>query len=62
MRTTEEERTRAVTEFLSQGAGAMSMREFAAKKGYRYYTFRDWVRDYRYRHKHGTEGAFEEKI
>ena len=60
MRTAEKETTEAVIEFLSQGA--MSMREFAARKGCRYHTFRDRVRDYRYRHKHGTEGAFEEKI
>lgn len=60
MRTAEKERTAAVIEFLPQGA--MSMREFAARKGYRYHTFRDRVRDCRYRHKHGTEGAFEEKI
>lgn len=51
---TEEYRKEMAGSFLRQEAGAkpVSMREFAAMNGLKYYTLRDWVRDEKYRRKY----------
>lgn len=58
MRYTEEFRKNTVDRFLAQEEGAepVSMREFAAMNGLKYYTLRDWVRDERYRRKYSKGG------